>query len=118
MNKNSEIYKGWKEWKNFTENEMNNYKDQVFKYYRKKGYPKRTINEYQKELEFNKLKEFDTDIVLEEDNVLITCDSFGSHYSTNNVFNDLVKIKNIIWMLLNTIMIVFLDLLKVMCFKH
>lgn len=26
-----------------------------------------------------------------EDNVLITCDSFGSHYCTENIFNDLVE---------------------------
>lgn len=31
---------------------------------------------------------------VEEDNVLITCDSFGSHYCTNNVFNDLVENEN------------------------
>ncbi|MGL4848414.1 MAG: FprA family A-type flavoprotein [Clostridium sp.] len=30
---------------------------------------------------------------VKEDNVLITCDSFGSHYSTENVFNDLVENK-------------------------
>lgn len=28
---------------------------------------------------------------VKEDNVLITCDSFGSHYSSENVFNDLVE---------------------------
>jgi flavorubredoxin len=28
---------------------------------------------------------------VEEDKVLITCDSFGTHYCTNNIFNDLVE---------------------------
>lgn len=28
---------------------------------------------------------------IKEDNVLVTCDSFGSHYSSENIFNDLVE---------------------------
>ena len=31
---------------------------------------------------------------IEEDNILVTCDSFGSHYSTENIFNDLVENKD------------------------
>ena len=50
-----------------------------------------------------------------EDKALITCDSFGSHYSCEEVFNDLVpKEEKIIWMLLDTIMIVFLDHINLM----
>lgn len=57
-------------WSNFSDEEMNDYKDRVFRYYRKVGFPYFYLSNDEIEKYVNKIKDFDTTKILLSDDVL------------------------------------------------
>jgi SAM-dependent methyltransferase len=64
------IIKNKKEWETFSEQEMEEYKNNIFLHYRKEGFPFFKLTEKELEKEINKLKVFNTDSILLEDDKL------------------------------------------------
>lgn len=59
-----------KVWNNFSEEELENYIQKVFYYYKNNGFPYFKLDKYQQQKVFDKMVSFDTDTLLLEDNKL------------------------------------------------
>ena len=66
----NEIFINKKIWKNFNEQELEEYKDKVFDYYRRKGFPYFYLTDLQYSKEFKKIKQFRINSLVKPDNIL------------------------------------------------